>query len=186
MSDDGSNSGYGALLLGLFALIFALIAWDLWQDYRDGSGWSHVGVELLVLALAAAGLWRQSRSLLRARADLERLRHDLARAEQEAARWREDSRDLLQGLGAAIEKQFRRWELSRAEAEVGLLLLKGLSLKQLADLRQTSERTVREQARAIYRKAGLAGRAELSAFFLEDLLLPREDDGSTQANERSR
>jgi hypothetical protein len=31
---------------------------------------------------------------------------------------------------------------------------------------------VRQQAIAVYRKSGLAGRAELSAFFLEDLLLP--------------
>ena len=31
---------------------------------------------------------------------------------------------------------------------------------------------MREQARALYRKAGLSGRASLSAFFLEDLLLP--------------
>ena len=33
-----------------------------------------------------------------------------------------------------------------------------------------TERTVRDQAGAIYRKSGLAGRAELSAYFLEDLL----------------
>lgn len=50
---------------------------------------------------------------------------------------------------------------------------KGLALKDVANLRSTSERTVRQQALAIYRKAGLAGRAELSAFF-EDLLLPSE------------
>ena len=37
-------------------------------------------------------------------------------------------------------------------------------------MRETRERTVREQARAVYRKAGLGGRSELSAFFLEDLL----------------
>jgi hypothetical protein len=33
---------------------------------------------------------------------------------------------------------------------------------------------VREHARAIYSKAGLTGRAALSAFFLEDLLAPIE------------
>ena len=32
------------------------------------------------------------------------------------------------------------------------------------------ERTVREQARAVYRKSSLAGRNALSAYFLEDLL----------------
>ena len=69
--------------------------------------------------------------------------------------------------------QFERWELSPAECEVGLLLLKGLSHKEVAATRDTSERTVRQQALAVYRKAGLSGRAELAAFFLEDLLLPR-------------
>ena len=58
----------------------------------------------------------------------------------------------------------------------------GLSLKVIADLRQTSERTVREQSRALYRKAGLSGRSALSAFFLEDLLpgmAPSTDAGSS-------
>lgn len=34
--------------------------------------------------------------------------------------------------------------------------------------------TRRQQARSLYGKAGVAGRAELSAGFLEDLLLPAE------------
>jgi DNA-binding NarL/FixJ family response regulator len=63
--------------------------------------------------------------------------------------------------------------LTPAEAQVGVLLLKGLSHKEAAEVRNTSERTVREQARSLYRKADLAGRSELAAFFLEDLLLPR-------------
>jgi DNA-binding NarL/FixJ family response regulator len=56
---------------------------------------------------------------------------------------------------------------------VALLLVKGLALKDVAQVRATSERTVRQQSLAIYRKSGLAGRAELAAFFLEDLLSPR-------------
>ena len=82
----------------------------------------------------------------------------------------------MRGLGSAIGGQFDAWQLSGAEAEVGLLLLKGLSLKEIAALRETSERTVREQARAVYRKAGLSGRSALAAFFLEDLLLPIAPD----------
>jgi DNA-binding NarL/FixJ family response regulator len=57
---------------------------------------------------------------------------------------------------------------------VALLLLKGLSLKEIATVRATSERTVRAQARSLYSKAGLTGRAALSSFFLEDLLAPIE------------
>ena len=68
--------------------------------------------------------------------------------------------------------QFTRWGLTAAEREVGLLLLKGLSHKEVAAMRSTGETTIRQQALAIYRKSGLRNRSDLSAFFLEDLLLP--------------
>jgi DNA-binding NarL/FixJ family response regulator len=78
----------------------------------------------------------------------------------------------LRGLGEAIDRQFARWALTTAEREVGLLMLKGLSHKEVAAARSTTETTIRQQALAIYRKSGLRNRSELSAFFLEDLLLP--------------
>ena len=62
--------------------------------------------------------------------------------------------------------------MSAAEKEVAFLLLKGLSLKEIAIARRTSEKTARVQSSAVYAKSGLAGRSELSAFFLEDLLPP--------------
>ncbi len=99
---------------------------------------------------------------------------DLEVARLQGQRWRTESRTLLNGLGEAIDAQFARWNLTDAEREVALLLLKGLSTKEIAAVRASSERTVREHARAIYSKAGLTGRAALSAFFLEDLLAPIE------------
>jgi DNA-binding CsgD family transcriptional regulator len=99
---------------------------------------------------------------------------DLELARAQGHRWRTESRSLLNGLGQAIETQFSRWNLTEAEREVALLLIKGLSHKEIAAVRAVSERTVREQARAIYSKAGLTGRTALSAFFLEDLLAPIE------------
>ena len=99
---------------------------------------------------------------------------DLEVARLQGQRWRSESRTLLDGLGAAIDAQFTRWNLTDAEREVALLLLKGLSTKEIAAVRAGSERTVREHARSIYSKAGLTGRAALSAFFLEDLLAPIE------------
>jgi hypothetical protein len=42
-----------------------------------------------------------------------------------------------------------------------------------ATVQSTSERTGREHARAGYKKAGVAGRAERSAGFIEDLLPPK-------------
>ena len=155
----------------LVAIAF-LVALDLATDAWTGTRWLHWILELLVVLLSAAGaitLWSRARAARRAARELGR---DLATARADAARWRREAEDALRGLGAAIDRQFDHWSLSAAEREIALLLLKGLSLKEIASARETSERTVRQQALGIYRKSGLAGRAELSAFFLEDLLLP--------------
>lgn len=99
---------------------------------------------------------------------------DLDAARSQGRQWRDETRALLRGLGEAIDRQFLTWKLTEAERHVGLLILKGLSLREIAAARVTSERTIRAQARSIYAKAGLSGRAALSAFFLEDLLAPVE------------
>ena len=156
----------------LFAAIAVLIGVDIASDYRSGTDIGHLLTEGSVMALALTGavaLWRQLR---RARWQAAQLTVHLAAARREAERFREEARDALQGLGEAIDRQFIRWELSPAEREVGLLLLKGLSHREVAATRSTSETTIRQQALSIYRKSGLRNRSELSAFFLEDLLLP--------------
>jgi DNA-binding CsgD family transcriptional regulator len=106
------------------------------------------------------------------------LLRDLEVARLQGQRWRHEARATLDGLGQAIEAQFSRWNFTEAEREVALLLLKGLSLKEIAAVRATAERTIRAHARSLYGKAGLTGRAALSAFFLEDLLAPMGDDES--------
>lgn len=106
---------------------------------------------------------------LRLRRRTDNLERKLERAAQEGRAWRAQSRRLLDGLGQAIETQFADWGLTPAETDVAGLLLKGASLREIAILRRTSEATIRQQAQSVYRKSGLASRAELSAYFLEDL-----------------
>ncbi len=84
------------------------------------------------------------------------------------------SRAELADLGAAIERQFEDWSLTPAEADIAGLMLKGVPLRDIAELRHTSGSTIRQQAQAIYRKSGLAGRAELAAYFLESLFEARK------------
>jgi DNA-binding NarL/FixJ family response regulator len=134
-----------------------------------------------MLVLAAGMFGYVVTQLLWGRRQLKQMHRRLDSAAAESRRWRERYQSTIRGLGAAIQEQFEAWQLTAAEAEIGLLLLKGLSLKEIAAVRETGERTVREQARAIYRKAGLSGRSELSAFFLEDLLLP--DPAAMEDNE---
>lgn len=101
--------------------------------------------------------------------ETESLRSEVLRAAEAGSDWRRRSRRLFDGLSSAILVQFDEWRLTDAEADIAGMILKGASLKQIAEARHTSEATIRQQAQGIYRKSGLANRAELSAYFLEDL-----------------
>ena len=173
-TNDRTQVGSGALAaaIGFFAVIVVLIGLDVASDYRVGTNARHVFTEAFVMALALVGVVLLLIQLRSVQHRAEKLSIDLETAQKEMDRFKEDAHDALRGLGEAIDRQFTRWSLSPAEREVGLLLLKGLSHKEIAQVRSTSETTVRQQALALYRKSGLASRAQLSAFFLEDLLLP--------------
>lgn len=69
-----------------------------------------------------------------------------------------------------LESRFRQWRLTPAEHEVALFSLKGFSVDEIAELRQTSPGTVKAQSNAIYRKAGVGSRAQLLSLFIEDLM----------------
>jgi DNA-binding CsgD family transcriptional regulator len=172
----------GRLLTGVlvaFAVVALLAALDLASDLGEGTTVGHVLAEggvFVVGLLGATVMARRLRDLVRseraARDEATALAERLKATEAEAARWRGEARDLLDGLGAALDRQFERWALSPAEKEVALLLLKRLAHKEIAEVRSITEATARQQACAVYKKAGLTGRNDLAAFFLEDLLLP--------------
>jgi DNA-binding CsgD family transcriptional regulator len=169
-------------LIAFLAFVAVAGAVDLVAD-RPASWWSaHVVIEACVIAGSLGAVAFLGRSWLRDRHQLAGARADRDRARAEHARWKTRAEKLLRGLGEAIDAQFDRWRLTRAEREVALLLLKGFGHKEIARMQERSERTIRQHAISVYRKSGLGGRAELSAFFLEDLLLPSADDeGGTDA-----
>ena len=74
-----------------------------------------------------------------------------------------------------LEERFKEWGLTPSERDVALFAIKGMSTAEIAQLRSTSEGTVKAQTNAIYRKAGVTGRSQLLSLFIEDLM---RDDGS--------
>jgi DNA-binding CsgD family transcriptional regulator len=163
----------------LFTAIAGLMATDLTIEYHRGVPFALQSFELVIFASALVGILLHWWQLAAARVRTQQLDRQLAdvhaemhRWSEDAKRWKREARTVLDGLGQAIDRQFERWSLTPAEREVALLQLKGLRHKAIAELRNTSERTVRQQALTVYRKAGLSGRSDLAAFFLEDLLLP--------------
>lgn len=69
-----------------------------------------------------------------------------------------------------MNERFDAWGLTAAERDVALFAIKGLSVQDIARLRETSEGTVKAQTAAIYRKAAVSGRPQLLSLFIEDLL----------------
>ncbi len=163
-------------ILILFSSVFAvLVGTDLILDFLSGGSPSHLLIEGLLLAVSAGFFFFAVRQLGLAKNEIVSLRTNMDQLTLEKEKWREDSYRLLQGLAVKIEHQFTDWKLTPAETEVGFLLIKGFSLKEISDLRDTRIKTTQQQAQSIYQKSGLGNRSELSAFFLEDLLPPREE-----------
>jgi DNA-binding CsgD family transcriptional regulator len=177
--DDQARGGLDARLRWLLAVALLSIVVggtaDLAMDAPETWLTFHVVFEMLTIAAAllmATTLWLGWWRTAHAAAALE---VRLAEQAAERDRWRASSHDALEGLGRAIDVQFDDWQLTRAEREIALMLLKGYGHKQIAALTGRSERTARQHAGVVYEKAGLGGRAELSAYFLRDLMLPEAE-----------
>lgn len=69
-----------------------------------------------------------------------------------------------------LNEKFDDWALTNAERDVALFSIKGLSVAEIATVRETSEGTVKAQSNAIYRKAGVSGRSQLLSLFIDDLM----------------
>jgi hypothetical protein len=156
MSSDPSERRSVFLSLGLFLGIALLIGADLLEDSTYGVDASHLFVEggaVLMALIGVGGLGRRALSLSKQKKALEQkteslegeaaalrdeadeLRTKLTVSSAEAERWRAEAKELVKGLASAIDREFERWGLSPAEREVGLLLLKGLSHQEIADVR---------------------------------------------------
>ena len=65
--------------------------------------------------------------------------------------------------------------MTPAERDVALFSIKGFSTADIAGFREVSEGTIKAQTNAIYRKAGVSGRAQLLSLFIDELV---SDDGA--------
>lgn len=173
---DEENGGEGldsARLRLLVTVLLSLVAvggaTDLYLDRPAHWVTPHVLIEATIMVLSAGTalyLWRGWQT---AATSLASTRRSLAERESERDAWRSRAEAALAGLSRAINEQCTAWGLTPSEREVALQLLRGVGHKQIAAATGRSERTVRQHAVAVYEKSGLAGRAELAAFFLDSL-----------------
>lgn len=179
--ETGSGKREWVIAAAMVALGCGLLAVDVSDDLALHAPVSHIVEEIaFVLAALAAFVYVVVKGGASRRA-VQRLNAELGSVRQDLKHYHHELGCLSRGLGERIDRQIEAWGLTPSEAEVASLLLKGLGHRRIAELRGTSEKTVRQQAAAVYRKAGVEGRAELSAYFLEDLLVLESPPASDEA-----
>lgn len=138
-------------------LAMSFFAYDIIADViNDGDGVLHIFIELSVFVAISFVLFREL--------------HHVKSLNKEIKEEKSKTARLAGELLSVMLAQFSQWKLTPSESDVALLLVKGLSMKEIAAARDVKEKTVRLQATSIYAKSACAGRHELSAYFIEDLM----------------
>lgn len=156
----GANGPRGRRnLVTLVVLVIAGVYFieDIYSDYvLEGSDITHVLIEAAIFIAVLLALWSEMRSAFR-------LSVVLSKSERM-------NRLLRRHFHEIIRDEFIDWRLTPAEQETALLLIKGLSMQEIAAIRGVKEKSVRQQSTGIYTKAKVSNRYELSASLIEDLL----------------
>lgn len=136
-------------------------ALDFIKDGGLASIDGHLAVEILATIALLAAIVVEGRFLRGLMQRKARLEQSLANASAE--------------VHAVIEAQFEEWNLSPAENDIAMFLVKGMGTVEIAELRGSAEGTVKAHLAAIFKKAGVHSRAELLSLLIDRLLGKRLD-----------
>ncbi|QLQ18857.1 MAG: helix-turn-helix transcriptional regulator [Exiguobacterium profundum] len=150
------ETGALAVFVALQSLAAVFYIGDVFSDIAENADNLHVWFEGTVTLSLVAGILFGIVALRRTFALIEHQDRAL-----EVARG---------ALADVVSVQFKAWGLTPAEADVGLLALKGLDVAEIATLRGAAQGTVRAQLTRIYAKVSVSGRAQFAAHFVEDLM----------------
>lgn len=157
-------------LILIFLIMTVASGIDLAFDFSQGTNYTHASQEAVIVVLSLIALAWLLLDIRQQAIEIETLRKQLSTRQKTIQTPEKYILDARINLNKVITQQFSDWQLTNSEQEVGRFLLKGLSLKEIAAIRNTLDKTVRQQASSIYKKAGLDGRHAFSAWFIEDIL----------------
>ncbi|MEP4892510.1 MAG: LuxR C-terminal-related transcriptional regulator [Aliiglaciecola sp.] len=158
------------IIILVLITIMVLNAMDVFVDITLNVPLWHVLGETIIVIVSAIGALLLIHDLRLRSRSLNRLATKLKDANLQIQTLSGEMESERKHYGQVIQAQFNDWNLTLGEQQVAILILKGLSLKEIASVRETKEATVRQQASSLYQKSNLHGRHELSAWFLEDFL----------------
>ena len=155
--------------IAIIAIIVVANIFDIYHDLLEGSSMTHIIEESIMVLIFFSIIGVLLKKLSKSVKKLETLDEELKSIKRLHEQQSEEMRRARANYSEVIRQQFNKWQLSQSEFEIGYLLLKGLSLKEIASVRNVKEKTTRQQASNIYTKSGVAGRHEFAGWFFEDI-----------------
>lgn len=169
----------GLVVAGFTLLVCLSTLFEVAVEFADGESLLEMSDDIALFLLGTAILVLFCYDYLQQQRALGELRLQMDTMRGKLERFDANSRQITTQFRAVMQKQFSDWQLTDSEQDIARALIKGLSFREVAELRETREKTVRQQAAAVYRKAGLSGRHELAGWFFEDLLNPLQEVNAT-------
>lgn len=142
-----------------FSLLF--FAWDVVNDILDDI--SQGNYDLFHAIPEALALGALLYALRKIKESSELLKYRVNKAETSVSVFK-------QGSGMLLQRQLEEVKLSKAEKEITLLILKGLSPSEISELRNTAVGTVKTQTTSIFRKFQVKSRSELISQLVHEVL----------------
>ncbi len=160
------------IILTIVVLLLVMVSntLDLVNDFAEKEPLWHLIEEVIVITMAFGLIAYLIVNLRQQKHHLENLKQELQSKHHSLEKSQSIIQNARKKYSDVIHQQFDDWHLSQSQQEIALLLLKGLTFNEIAAIRDTKEKTVRQQASEIYKKAGVAGRHAFSAWFFEDFL----------------
>lgn len=160
MNRNAVFAGMGILLSSMAFFGFDVVS-DISAHVLGGLSYTRSDlVHLVFEVLAVAGLGYAVVTL--------RAYHLLLRAEAEATK---DTIQMLRGnFDEVLQNKFEDWGLTIAERDVTLLIIRGLSVAEIASARSTAQGTIKTQSTSIFRKIGVRSKTELMSVIIDEFL----------------
>ena len=98
------------------------------------------------------------------------LRNQLALLHSDAERSAETIHVMRGHFEEVLELNFSRWGLTQAERDITLLIVRGLTVAEIAEARSTAQGTIKAQSSSIFRKIGVSSKTELMSLIIDEFI----------------
>jgi len=154
----------------ILLIVMTLNFFDVLTDIELGIPTWHIIEESMIVLISGIAALFLIFDIRKRTHNMQQLKHKLDDSDNKLRNITDEMKTARSKYSQVIHDQFEQWKLTQSEQEVAMLLLKGLSFKEISAVRDTKEKTVRQQASTIYSKANVEGRHDFAAWFLEDFI----------------